>query len=88
MLRITRIGETPSQVTLKLEGRIVSEWVSVLAAESLSMLERCRTVLLDFADVQYIDRHGIETLKQILKVNLRIINCPPLIREMLNDQGC
>jgi hypothetical protein len=87
LLRITRIGETPSQVTLKLEGRIASEWVSV-AAESLSMLEQCRIVLLDFADVQYIDRHGIETPKQILKVNLRIVNCPPLIREMLNEQGC
>jgi hypothetical protein len=39
MLRITRMAESPSHVTLKLEGRIVSDWVSVVERECLAVLQ-------------------------------------------------
>ncbi len=85
-MHIIRTAETPALSILKVEGRIVSEWVGVLANESLALLQQSRSVVLDFSGVQYIDARGLETLKQIQTCNVRIVNCPALIQDMLNEE--
>ena len=86
VLRITKIRETLSSATLRVEGRVASEWVSVLEAESLRWLGEKRTVVLDFSDVSFIDGRGVETLRRIHSKHLRIVNCPPLLAELLNGE--
>lgn len=86
MLRITQIGESPSLATLKVEGRIVSNWVSVLEEESLRWLQEKQAVVLDFSNVSFIDRQGVEALRRLRAGAVRIINCSSLIEDLLNGE--
>lgn len=87
MLRITKAVQNRSLVTLKAEGRIVSEWVPVLEEECLTCLREGQQVRLDLSEVSFIDRRGVEMLKQIRSENLQIINCPALIGHLLTAKG-
>jgi len=66
VLRITRVAESPSHVTLRLEGRIVSDWVSVVERECLTWLQEKRQVILGVAEGTFIDRSGLEMLRRII----------------------
>ncbi len=87
MLRITRTGEGPSDVTLKLEGRVVSDWVPLLREECLRILKKQKRVRLDFSGVTFIDDRGVEMLKGIVSERVRLMNCSPLIEELLQEGG-
>ena len=83
MLRITRLAENASSVTLKVEGYVVSTSVAVLEQECKGLFEGGRKVILDFSDVRYVDHRGVEILKRLLAEDVRLINCPELIQELL-----
>lgn len=87
MLRITRVAESPSQVTLKLEGRIVSAWVALLEGECLAGLCERGRVILDVAEVTFIDRRGLEMLRRIMSSQLQIINASALVEALLHGKG-
>ncbi len=87
MLRITKIFESAGSVTLKVEGRIVSEWVPVLEQECLKWLRAKPEVLLDFSEVTFIEHNGVAMLKRIASQNLRHINCSELIDMLLNGNN-
>ncbi len=86
MLRITKVSDQSSLVTLKIEGQIASDWVEELESECLRLLEHQRTVALDFAGVTFIDRGGITMLNRIATDNLKFINCSVLIRDLLKPE--
>ena len=86
MLRITRIGESLSLITLKVEGQIISEWVPILEKEALASLQNKEEVVLDFSEVTFINQKGVEMLKKISAENIRIINCSPLIEGLLKEE--
>jgi anti-anti-sigma regulatory factor len=71
-------------VTLKVEGRIVSQWVALLEHECLLLRQKKQYVVLDFSSVTFIDSQGLEMLKQLLSQKIKIINCPAYILETLN----
>ena len=83
MLRITRLAENASSVTLKVEGHIVSGSAALLEQECKTLFEEGRKVTLDFSEVRWVDWRGAEILKRLLAEGLRIINCPELIQELL-----
>ena len=83
MLRITKMAESPSIVTLKLEGRIASEWVPLLEGECLKCLKEQRKVLLDFSDVSFVDENGVKMLGRLAVKNVEIIDHSALIKESL-----
>lgn len=85
MLRLTRTQERPLQVTLKAEGRMVAEWVDLLEAECRELATGERRVLLDLADVSYVDRRGIEMLRKLTDGRISIVNCSPLLEELLAE---
>ncbi len=87
MLRITEISESADSVTLKVEGRIMSEWITVLEQECLKWLRAKPEVLLDFSEVRFIEHNGVAMLKRIASPNLRLINCPALIDMLLNGNN-
>ncbi len=84
MLRITKVAESPSLVTMKLEGRITADWVFLLENECLRFLDERRRVVLDFSEVTFVDWRGVETLGRISANNIQVINCWPLIEDLLN----
>ncbi|MCI0418675.1 MAG: STAS domain-containing protein [Acidobacteria bacterium] len=83
MLRITLIAESRSSVTLKLEGRIVSDWVAVLKQESLTVLQERKRLVLDFSEVTFIDHRGVKMLKKLAHGKVKMINRSPLVLDLL-----
>jgi anti-anti-sigma regulatory factor len=87
MLRLTRTAVHTNQVLLKAEGRLVGEWVELLEEECAALCGSERQVLLDLGDVQYLDQRAIRLLRHLRGSSLSIINCPPLIQELLREDA-
>lgn len=85
MLRITNLGESCSRVTLKLEGALASDWVSVLEAECLACLQERRKVVLDFSNVTFIDENGVKVLRRLAAKNVEVIDHIGLVNDLLKE---
>ncbi len=83
MLRITKVEESPTLVTLKLEGKIASDWVSLLERECLGVLQGERKVVLDLSDVTFVDGGGVEILGRMAAEGIHVINCAAPIEDLL-----
>jgi ABC-type transporter Mla MlaB component len=87
MFRITTVAESATEVTLKLEGRLMQDWVNDCESHCQQLLEQQRRVRLDCAAVTFVDRHGTNMLRRLAQQHLDIVNCPALIRALLEDHG-
>lgn len=86
MLRITsREGEAAS-VTLKVEGRIVAPWGSVLESECRAHIEAGRRVALDLSDVSYVDTRGANLLRRLASESVELTNCSSLITQLVGGE--
>ena len=85
MLRITKKNDSNSDVTLGLEGRIVTDWATVLEQECAELLANGVQVWLDFTSVTYVDSHGVEQLQELHGKGVRFVNCPNLIWGLIED---
>jgi ABC-type transporter Mla MlaB component len=84
VLRISRVAESPSlAATLRVEGRVVAEWVPVLERECWLALQENGRVRLDLSAVTFIDGRGVAALRRLGANALEIINCPEFIEELL-----
>lgn len=83
MLRITKFDEDHTGVILKLEGRIASDWVDEVERECRRALAQRQRVRLDLRDVTFVDRRGARALRALRGERLHIVNCPALIRDLL-----
>ena len=83
MLRISRAAATPSLTTLRVEGRIVAEWVPVLERECWLALQENRHVRVDLSAVTFVDGRGVAALRRLGANALEIINCPEFIGALL-----
>ncbi len=83
MLRIEKMGEDAATVILKLEGRIIGQWVAALEEECERVLRGPKRLVLDVAEVTFIDRDGVATLGKIKDERMQLVNCSPFLRELL-----
>ena len=83
VLWITRVAASYSQVRLKVQGRIVSEWIEVLERECREVFESRRTVQLDFSGVTFISGQGLAMLNRLPAGKVQIVGCSPLIEQVL-----
>jgi len=87
MLRLTRTTRFPHEVILVLEGQIVAEWVELLEAECLTLLQVDQNVLLDLSRVSYLDRRAARLLRDLAARSVQLINCPPLVAELVTEDA-
>lgn len=87
MLRLTRTSDRPQEVVLKAEGQIVAEWVGLLEEECLELTARDRQVVLDLGDVSYLDRRAVRLIRALTEGPVSIINCSPLVEELLAEEA-
>ncbi len=87
MLRLTRTTRFPHEVVLVVEGRIVAEWVGLLEEECLDLLGTEQKVLLDLAGVSYLDRRAAKLLRELATRPVELINCPPLVDDLLREDA-
>ena len=86
MLRLTRIAQTPELARLKVEGVINQATLPVLAEELRQALDGERQIQLDFRDVVYLDGAGLDLLRCLPQDRIEIVDCTPLIRELLSKE--
>jgi anti-anti-sigma regulatory factor len=87
MLRLTRTTRLPHEVIVLLEGQIVAEWVELLEAECLTLLQTDQRVLLDLSRVSYLDRRGARLLRDLAARSVQLINCPPLVADLVTEDA-
>ena len=87
MLRITKVSEDSSTVTMKLEGKLASEWVPLLEGECLTCLKEDRKVFLDFSEVTFVDGPGAEMVQKLAGEGIKVVDCCELIKELLEGGG-
>jgi anti-anti-sigma regulatory factor len=87
MLRLTRTARLTREVVLVLEGQIVAEWVELLEAECLELLGTDRKLFLDLANVTYLDQRGARLLRKLAGRSVTLINCPPLMDELVREDA-
>lgn len=87
MLRLTRTTRLPQEVILLLEGQIVAEWVELLEAECLTLLQTDQNVLLDLSQVSYLDRRAARLLRDLAARSVQLINCPPLVAQLVMEDA-
>lgn len=88
MLRITQVRLAASEVTLKVEGRVVADWVGVLEAECRRHTDDGRDVRIDFTEVAMIDCDGIAMLRRLTRSRVELVNVPPLIQALMAGEEC
>ena len=86
MLRITTLNEDAQTVTLKAEGRIVSDWAATLARECDRWLASGKAINLDCSQVTFIDTRGVSVIRTLLNNNVRITRCPALIKSLIHEE--
>lgn len=84
MLRLTRSGPPAPRMALSVEGRITGEWAHLLERECRALLAADGAVRLDLSGVTYIDRIGVGVLTRLAEDSVELVNCLPLIEELLS----
>ncbi len=86
MLKISESSE-PGHATLQLAGRLAGEWVHELKTACESARAEHGRVVLDFADVTFVDRAGAMLIRGLLREGVSLINGSPFITEQLKQSG-
>jgi ABC-type transporter Mla MlaB component len=86
MLRLTNVTTAPELIRLKVEGVITQTTLPVLGQELRRVLDEGARIQLDFRDVVYLDAAGLELLRRLPQDRIEIVDCTPLIRELLNKE--
>ena len=86
-LRITRRKGSRSRATLTLEGRVVAEWAALLERECSELVRSRRPVVLDLADVTFVDRAGVQTLERLSRAGVEIRCRPGAVACVLEGEG-
>ena len=86
-MRIQKIVGCPTEITLSVQGRIVSEWVAVVEHECRQSARDTPRVQLDLTAVTFIDAHGIEVLRRLVTDGVAVVNCPEFINALLHSDG-
>lgn len=87
MLRITRVEGSGGPVTLRLEGKVSDQWAKLLEGECRSLLRDGKDVSLDFSDVSFVDAVGVGMVRDLPRQQVRIVNAPRFIEELLKGGG-
>ena len=87
MLKITKIQDSRNDVLLKLEGKITSEWATLLDGECRAYLLQEKTVHLDCSHVDFIDASGVKILNNLPQTQVTLISAPGYVTELLQIGG-
>jgi len=83
MLRITRVEESATTLHLRLEGRIVGDWVRLLEEELLRSDASRQRIVLELAGVAFANDAALQVLRRALNDGARLLSCAPLISALL-----
>jgi anti-anti-sigma regulatory factor len=85
MLRITDLPGRSDRPLLKLEGRLVGPWVTVLRRHCRRLGDR-NQVDIDLAAVTFVDQAGLGLLRDLAGHGVELHGCSAFISELLNQK--
>ena len=81
MLKITK-----DETELKLEGRLVGRWVSLLEDIYEAHMRTSDAILvLDVSAVSFADRNGVQLLHHLRNQGVAFQGCSPFLEELCRD---
>lgn len=87
MLRITALSPRIDGCCLRVEGRLVGDWVEVLRLE----VERARLLgsklQLDLAGVEFADPAALTLLLMLSEQDVELVACSPLLLSLLASKA-
>lgn len=83
MLRITEERETASLTRLRLDGRVVGEWVGVLAQACASAREAGGRLSLDLTGVSFLDPEAVQLVRRLMRGGVEVSGSSGFVREQL-----
>jgi anti-anti-sigma factor len=88
MLRITSIEGVNGEVVLRLEGRVSGPWVSELREACEKALSGGNSLVLNLAEVSFLDCAGIDLLTSIQGRGVKLVDCSMFVQEQLRVARC
>jgi anti-anti-sigma regulatory factor len=90
MLKISGTATTEEQlVVLRLEGQVRGPWVDELRRACDQILgtngHRRDRLVLDLAEVSYIDAEGVTLFRELAARRILVTNCSPFVAEQLKE---
>jgi hypothetical protein len=82
MLKITVSGQDSSRRVIKLEGKLLSDWIDEVRRVFLDV-DECVSPGLDLSELTFVGREGAELLLELLRQGVRIESCSPFVAELL-----
>ena len=83
MLKIVSVPNGSGTATLVLEGRLIGPWVEELRRSCEQASSSSDGLTLDLRGVSFVDRGGLELLRNLANRSARLNNCSPLVAEQL-----
>lgn len=71
---------------MKVEGRIVSDWICVVEHECQKLLTQGKTLSLDLSGVNYVGAEGVLMIRRLIDQGCALANCPLFIHHVLCAQ--
>jgi len=85
MLRIVKERGSNHSIVLRLDGRLVTEWVEILRTSCEQAFSSGEPLSLDMGGLSFSDHEGIKLLLQLQQRQVMLINCSPFLREQLKQ---
>jgi RNA polymerase sigma-70 factor, ECF subfamily len=86
MLRITRIADSGTGASLRVEGRITRPDAGELTAACAPHLAPGRTLLLDVSGVQFADGDGVSAIRTAVDQGTVLVGCSHFLQALLDDE--
>lgn len=83
MLRIQLLDLQDGTATLQLAGRVAGPWVDELSRSCERVLAVGGTLSVDLREVAFVDRAGVEFLRNLRGRQVTLVNCSPFVAEQL-----
>lgn len=87
MLRITPLSPRPEVRCLRVEGRLVGDWVDVLHAELERAQAQSDELELDLAGVDFADSRALSLLLRVAARGVKLMACSPLLTSLLESKA-
>ena len=87
MLKISFIEAPDMAVTIRLEGQVRGPWVAELRRSCEQLLAKGSRLLLDLADVSFVDMDGVALCRCLRDRHVTILRCSPFVAEQLKGEG-
>ena len=83
-MRIFQAYDADGSVVLRLEGKMRGRWVDELRHLSSEILQKpANRLVLDLAEITFIDAHGLALLHELSSRHVRLNNCSLFVTHQL-----